>query len=409
MLHGKLTPAVLLAIAATLAKADVALYGQCGGSGYTGSTTCVSGATCVYQNAYYSQCLASSSTTSSTKSTTTSKTSTTKTSSTSSTKTTTTSKTSSSSTTSKTTTAATTTTTSGSTSGGCPSSIEGYATQNGGTTGGAGGSTVTVSTLADLRTAVAGTTAKIVRLTSIITGDGEVVDVGSNTSVLGSCGGGLTGSGFRVKEGTNVIFRNLKLYKSPAPTDLIEIQASTNVWVDHNEFYSDLDHGKDYYDGCLDINHGSDYVTASYNYFHDHYKTSLVGHSDNNGSEDSGHLHVTYHHNYFRNLGSRLPSLRFGTGHIYNNYYKDISISCIDSRDGAQTLIENNVFSNSSQVLMTTTNGGYANPVGNDWGGATPELNPGTFTSAPYSYSLGATTGVVSAVTTCAGTCKITV
>lgn len=45
---------------------------------------------------------------------------------------------------------------------------------------------------------------------------------------------------------------------------------------------------------------------------------------------------------------------------------------------------------------MTLEEGGYANPVGNDWGGATPELNPGTFTSAPYSYSLGPTTGVSS-------------
>ncbi|KAG8924636.1 hypothetical protein FRC00_004898 [Tulasnella sp. 408] len=389
MLHGTsllAVPVAFLALAANVAKADVALYGQCGG---------------------YYQCLASTATTTTTSktSTTTSKTSTTTT-KTSTTTSSTTTKTSSSTTTTK---ATTTTTTSGGTSTGCPSTLEGYATLNGGTTGGAGGTTVTVSTLADLRAAVAGTTAKIVRLTTIIQGDGEVVDVGSNTSVLGSCGGGITGGGFRVKKGTNVIFRNLKLYKSPAPTDLIEIQASTNVWVDHNEFYSDLDNGKDYYDGATDINHGSDYITVSYNYYHDHYKTSLVGHSDNNGDEDTGHLHVTYHHNYFRNLGSRLPSLRFGTGHIYNNYYQDVFISCIDSRDGAQTLIENNVFVNSTQVLMTTTNGGYANPVGNDWGGATPELNPGTFDTPPYSRTLGATDGVISAVTSCAGTCKITV
>lgn len=35
----------------------VAEWGQCGGIGYTGSTTCVSGTTCVYSNAWYSQCL----------------------------------------------------------------------------------------------------------------------------------------------------------------------------------------------------------------------------------------------------------------------------------------------------------------------------------------------------------------
>jgi hypothetical protein len=31
-------------------------------------------------------------------------------------------------------------------------------------------------------------------------------------------------SGLRVKKATNVIIRNLKLYKSPAPVDLVQIQ-----------------------------------------------------------------------------------------------------------------------------------------------------------------------------------------
>jgi len=35
----------------------VAQYGQCGGIGYTGSTTCASSYTCTYSTAYYSQCL----------------------------------------------------------------------------------------------------------------------------------------------------------------------------------------------------------------------------------------------------------------------------------------------------------------------------------------------------------------
>jgi len=35
----------------------VAQWGQCGGSGWTGGTKCVSGFTCTYNNAYYSQCV----------------------------------------------------------------------------------------------------------------------------------------------------------------------------------------------------------------------------------------------------------------------------------------------------------------------------------------------------------------
>lgn len=42
---------------ATATGATVAKYGQCGGSGYTGSTVCAAGSTCTYSNAYYSQCL----------------------------------------------------------------------------------------------------------------------------------------------------------------------------------------------------------------------------------------------------------------------------------------------------------------------------------------------------------------
>ena len=35
----------------------IAAYGQCGGSAYTGCTTCTSGYTCQVQNTYYSQCV----------------------------------------------------------------------------------------------------------------------------------------------------------------------------------------------------------------------------------------------------------------------------------------------------------------------------------------------------------------
>ncbi|CAG7919398.1 unnamed protein product [Penicillium olsonii] len=42
---------------ASLASAQAAGYSQCGGSGYSGSTTCASGWTCQYQNEWYSQCV----------------------------------------------------------------------------------------------------------------------------------------------------------------------------------------------------------------------------------------------------------------------------------------------------------------------------------------------------------------
>ncbi|KAB5588420.1 Glycoside hydrolase family 5 protein [Ceratobasidium theobromae] len=58
--------------AAGYAAAQQALYAQCGGIGWTGGTTCVSGATCTYVNDWYSQCLAGTATTTTATSTSTS-------------------------------------------------------------------------------------------------------------------------------------------------------------------------------------------------------------------------------------------------------------------------------------------------------------------------------------------------
>ncbi|KAF9460689.1 hypothetical protein BDZ94DRAFT_1222542 [Collybia nuda] len=53
---------LIVAIAAAVpfactARAQSPAWGQCGGQGWSGSTTCVSGYTCTYSNPYYSQCL----------------------------------------------------------------------------------------------------------------------------------------------------------------------------------------------------------------------------------------------------------------------------------------------------------------------------------------------------------------
>ncbi|KAF7308605.1 CBM1 domain-containing protein [Mycena chlorophos] len=53
-----------LAVFVSVAFGQAQEWGQCGGEGYTGPTTCVSGTTCVYSNPYYSQCLPGTVTTS---------------------------------------------------------------------------------------------------------------------------------------------------------------------------------------------------------------------------------------------------------------------------------------------------------------------------------------------------------
>ncbi|MFF0833493.1 MULTISPECIES: polysaccharide lyase family 1 protein [unclassified Streptomyces] len=278
-----------------------------------------------------------------------------------------------------------------------------------GTTGGGAATAVTVSTSDAFKAAVTGGTAKVVKVNGLISLSGQI-DIGSNTTVLGvGSSSGFTGGGLRLKKVTNVVVRNLNLSKA-VKTDAITVQASTRVWIDHNTLSSDRDHGKDYYDGLVDITHGSDYVTVSWNTFKDHYKGSLVGHSDSNAGEDTGHLRVTYHHNWFDNINSRIPSLRFGTGHFYDNYVVGAE-TAVHSRMGAQMLVENNVF-RSTQVAVTTSRDsdvdGYANLRGNDLGGAATEISrTGTFTSPPYGYTAEPASGVVASVTAGAGAGKI--
>ena len=48
---------IVAAIFATGVAAQGGPWAQCGGQGYSGPTTCVSGYKCVYQNDWYSQCL----------------------------------------------------------------------------------------------------------------------------------------------------------------------------------------------------------------------------------------------------------------------------------------------------------------------------------------------------------------
>ncbi|CAG7988011.1 unnamed protein product [Penicillium salamii] len=279
----------------------------------------------------------------------------------------------------------------------------GYASQNGGTTGGAGGTTTTVSSYAAFTSAVSGDSAKVVVVDGPISKAADQVRVGSNTSIIGKdYKAVLTGFGILVKGESNVIIRNLGVKKVLADNgDAIGVQKSTNVWIDHCDVSSDMDHGKDYYDGLIDLTHAADYVTVSNTFIHDHYKASLVGHSDSNSDEDTGHLRVTYSNNYWYNINSRAPSLRFGTGHIYNSYYLDVSDG-INTRQGAQVLVESNVFSGSKKPLYST-DGGYAVANDNDFGSGSNAASAGTLKSVPYSYSLLGSSKVKSAVVGTAG------
>ncbi|KAJ6596750.1 pectate lyase B [Mycena sp. CBHHK59/15] len=272
----------------------------------------------------------------------------------------------------------------------------GYATLNGGTSGGSGGTVTTVTTLAALTAAVTGDAKKIVLISGTITGN-TVVKVGSNTSLIGKSGSSLVGVGVRVLDVTNVIVRNVKISKVLAEAgDALAVQASHQVWIDHVDLSSDRGH----YDGLLDLTHGVTGITVTNSKLYTHWKGSLIGHSDSNGAEDTP-ITVTLANNYWFNLSSRTPSFRFGHGHIYNNVF-DSNDDGINTRDGAQLLVENNVWTGTDKPLYST-DAGFAAATGNDFGGAANTAPTGTFTKAPYSYTKLAASAVRAAVVGTAG------
>ncbi|GAA2440391.1 pectate lyase [Streptomyces glaucus] len=223
-----------------------------------------------------------------------------------------------------------------------------------GTTGGAGGAVVTATTTAQFLGHISRPEPLVVQVSGTITlptgsrdgmhpvaSDKTIVGLGSTARLTG---GGLN-IGLPASDGVtspppnavhNVIIRNLSF--DGATDDLVNIQMfSHHIWIDHNDF-SDGD------DGAVDIKRGSDFVTVSWNRFHDHDKTLLLGHDDDNAAQDRGRLRVTYHHNHFDASDQRNPRVRFAEPvHVYNNYYRDNSYGVASAMD-AGVMLEGNYF-----------------------------------------------------------------
>ena len=273
----------------------------------------------------------------------------------------------------------------------------GWASEDGGTTGGEGGETVQVSDAGALLDAVSGDEPTVVEVTGDIDLSG-MNDIGSNTTVVGNGSATITGGGFNLSGVENVVVRNLNF--SGWDDDAINVQeGSTNVWVDHNSF-------SDGYDGAVDIKRESDFVTVSWNHFTDHSKTMLLGHSDDH-TADQGHLRVSYHHNFFDGTDTRHPRVRFSANaHVFNNYYVDNKEYGVASTMGAQVLVEGNYF----QGVDTPTEVGYGSSGpgelverGNVYDDSGSPATEGSVEDPPYDYTLDAAEEIPSIVSGGAG------
>ncbi|HEX5056768.1 MAG TPA: pectate lyase [Gammaproteobacteria bacterium] len=267
--------------------------------------------------------------------------------------------------------------------------VYGYAGLNGGTTGGAGADAVEVAVCngAELLAALNNPEYASVPLTIWV--DGTVTPhnsnadsipiVRSNLSIVGrGADAGFWGIGLDIRDGaSNIVIRNLKLHEVPqfrGTGDLISLDGRNgpvrNIWIDHNELYNNLAveipenfivppgmtleeaqavYRLDYFDELVSGRGDVSDITISFNNMHDSWKTSLWGSSD----EDNFNRRVTFHHNLWENVSSRLPLYRFGEAHVYNNHYSNVTTSGINSRMGAVVRVEKNFFENTRNPVLS--------------------------------------------------------
>lgn len=308
----------------------------------------------------------------------------------------------------------------------------GWATQNGGTTGGSkatAANTFTVTKASELKDAITKITASgqpgMIKVAAFINWAGDsptafytaanqaaniYLKLPSNTTLVGTTpNAGIKNANILIGDTTykgttvpttypvkNVIVRNLFII---APIDLnttfdptdgadgnwnsnydaISIITGANVWIDHVTI-SDTDqngnsdgtnretatYGSDglfgskvgsngklrqwqRHDGAIDMKRFADYVTISNSIIKNHDKVSLIGHSDS--FNDSPALKATYVGNWLDNVVQRLPRVRWGKIHSYNNLFTGSTsgdygyLVAFGVSKGAQILSENNVFS----------------------------------------------------------------
>ena len=315
-------------------------------------------------------------------------------------------------------------------------SATGYATQNGGTTGGAGGRTIRAATGTAIHAALCGRASSSTPITIEVQGTinhGNTTKVSgnscntaagvielkeiSNVTIIGVGSGAVFDQlGIHLRDASNIIIQNVtvrNVKKSGSPTsnggDAIGMERNVrNVWIDHTTLEASGGESQGY-DGLFDLKDNTRYVTLSYSILRNSGRGGLVGNSES----DVSNSFITYHHNRYENIDSRAPLLRGGTAHMYNNHYVSLNESGINSRAGARAKVDNNYFEDSKDVLGTfyTDAAGYWQVSGNvfdnvRWSSpgsenhpAGPDPQSNTTVGIPYSYSLdtaGCVPGIVS-------------
>ncbi|MBO3734399.1 RICIN domain-containing protein [Glycomyces niveus] len=217
-----------------------------------------------------------------------------------------------------------------------------------GTTGGQGGTTVTVTTQADLERYAAASGSYVIKVAGTInmSPKGREIPVSSDKTIIGTgTAGQIVGGGFFLGDATsNVIIRNLTIRDTMMADDDpddklydydgIQMDGADRVWIDHNRIYN-------MNDGIIDSRKDTTNLTVSWNVLGPGNKAFGIGWTENTTAR------ITIHHNWIHDTNQRNPSTdNVAYAHLYNNYLQNISGYGNYSRGSTKMVLENSYFQN---------------------------------------------------------------
>ena len=251
----------------------------------------------------------------------------------------------------------------------------GWASIEGNTTGGIEGPKIKVSSLEELQAAATGDEPAVLLVEGQLKA-GEIT-MGANKTITGMPGAEIHGH-IHIKQTRNIVLHNLKIVGyskngdwSLDPWCIPEVGCFSGhnaVTITDGSHHICIDHC-DISDGTnknMTITRGSNLVTISWTKFgystlrpdctqshgpratghRGHRFCLLIGHSDDNGAQDTERLKTTIHHCWWGgNISQRMPRVRFGQVHLFNNLYTSTGCDyCIGLGASGDLLVEGNAF-----------------------------------------------------------------
>jgi pectate lyase len=315
--------------------------------------------------------------------------------------------------------------------------VVGWASQNGGVTGGGTATPTVVTNYNDLKAAITSATVKVVHVSGTITipsGGRISFQDQSGKTIFGLPGSKLVSTDLTkdnsgilyMKRCSNIIFRNMTL-EGPGAYDTdgwdnMTIDNSTNIWVDHCEYQDGMD-------GNLDIKNAADYITVTWCKFiykkapiaggsggsDDHRFSDLFGSGDG-ATGDRGKLRITMQNCWWaQGCKARMPRVRFGKVHVVNNLFNStVAAQCVMAGFEADLLVESNVFENVKSPIdlmdntftaITARNNIFTSTSGNTAGSGTSFIPPYTLTITSADKVKTQVTAAAGATLTSASSC----